>query len=122
MSNYQMSGKRKKDFPNNWKKYSELDSSSFLPIEFDEFMDWKVYGWEIPGNICCLIRERNYKTNKVKEHVYQRPSAADRKIKQLSQIPHCEFIICTNEHVATVPPDQDQENIDSDEDCKEARS
>ena len=100
-----MSGKRSKDFPNNWKKYAEIDSSDFTAIEFDEFMDWKVYGWEIPSNICCLIRERNVTTGKVTEHVYQRPSAADKKIKQLTLKPHVEFIVCTEHHVCTVPPE-----------------
>lgn len=116
-----MNGKKKKDFPNNWKKFSDLDSSFYMPIEYEDFMEWKVYGWEIPGNICCLIRERNYKTNKVKEYVYQRPSAADRKIKQLTQLPHCEFIICTDEHVATIPPMSNEDEENQGEDCKEAR-
>ena len=72
-----MNGKRKADFPNNWKRYSELDPELFTPIEYEDFMDWKIYGWEIPSNICCLIRERNMITNRIKEHVDQRPAAVD---------------------------------------------
>jgi hypothetical protein len=98
-----MSGKAKKEFPNNWKRYADIDASSFMAIEFEDFMDWKVFGWEIPGNICCLIRERNMTTGKVREHTYQRPSAADKKIQQLTLQPNVEFIICTDEHVCTVP-------------------
>ena len=101
-----MNGKKKKDFPNSWDQFAELDSSFFMPIEFEEFMDWKVYGWQIPGNVCCLIRERNISTGKVHEHVYQRPSAADKKIKQLTLQPNVEFTIVTDEHVATVKADE----------------
>lgn len=108
-----MSGKRKKEFPNSWKQYAELDSSLFTPIEYEEFMDWKVYGWEIPGNVCCLIRERNVSTGKVHEHVYQRTSAADKKIKQLSLQHNVEFTIVTNQHVATVQADDNPEDVSS---------
>ena len=108
-----MNGKRKKEFPNNWKRFAALDSSSFMPIEYEEFMDWKVYGWEIPSNVCCLIRERNVSTGKVHEHVYQRPSAADRKIKQLTLQRNVEFTIVTDEHVATVKADENPEDVSS---------
>ena len=80
-----------------------------MPIDYEEFMDWKVYGWEIPSNVCCLIRARNMTTGKVKEHVYQRTTAADKKIKQLTLQRNVEFTIVTDEHVATVKADQDTE-------------
>ena len=79
--------KKRKYFPNNWKPIKDAPEEAFPPIEFEDFIDWKIKGYEIPSTVLCIIRE--YKTNgKVKEHVYQRRHAANRKMKQLVQAGH----------------------------------
>lgn len=75
--------KKSKYFPNNWEAYSEADAELFESLPFDQFMDWKVAGWELPSSVTCIIREKNVKTGKIKEYVYQKPSAAKNKVKQL---------------------------------------
>jgi hypothetical protein len=55
---------KKKYFPNNWDAYNEVDPEMFEDLPFDQFMDWKVGGWELPSSVSCIIREKNLRTGK----------------------------------------------------------
>ena len=44
-----------KEFPNNWKAYKDAPDDMFEPHTFEEVMDWKVAGWELPSSGNCLI-------------------------------------------------------------------
>lgn len=69
----------------------------FQPIDFDEIMEWKVAGWELPMDVVCLIRATNKDTKKVKEFVYKQRKAADNRIKQLTQDQNLELCITTHD-------------------------
>ena len=96
--------KKKKYFPNNWRLYKDSDDSMFIPHEYDEFMAWKVGGWEIPSSVCCIIRESDPVTKKVKEHVYSRPQSAARFVHKLMEEGK-EFTICDEEQIHQMYPD-----------------
>ena len=93
----QMSGR--KYFPNNWQKFKDAPDEMFVPHMFVEVMDWKVAAWELPSNVCCMIREEDLETKKVKEYVYQRRGAAERKVAQLMKKDGIEFTVCTPEQI-----------------------
>ena len=57
----------KKYFPNNYDRIAKAPASWFMPIEYDDFMDWKMNGWDIPTSHDCIIRTINCKTGKIKE-------------------------------------------------------
>jgi len=109
-----MSGK-KKYFPNNWQRFKDTPDSFFVPHTYDEIMDWKIAAWELPSNVNCLIRASDLKTKKVKEYVYQRPSAAENKIAELMKTEDIEFTVCTQEQIHFVS----QLNIEGYEDDEE---
>ena len=96
--------KRKPYYPNNWQAYKDTDPSFFMPIPFDEFMDWKIFGYELPSSINCLIRERNLKTGKIKEYVYSRPMAARRKLEQRMESGDYEFTVCNEDAIHLLTP------------------
>ena len=112
-----MSGKKKKYFPNNWQKFKDAPDELFVPHTFVEVMDWKVAAWELPSNICCMIREENLETKKVKEYVYQKAYAAENKIDQLMDKEGIEFTVCTPEqiHFVSQLDIEDYEDQDDDE-------
>ena len=89
----------KKYFPNNWQKFKDAPEELFMPHTYEEIMDYKIQAWELPSNICCLIREADLKTKQVKEYVYQRRSAAEKKVKQLMGKDGIEFTVCTPEQI-----------------------
>ena len=92
-----MSGK--KYFPNNWQKWKDAPEDLFMPHTFEEIMDFKVGAWELPSNVCCVIRESDLNTKKVKEYVYQRKHAAEKKVSQLMKTDGIEFTVCTPEQI-----------------------
>ena len=91
-----MSKRKKPYFPNNWQAYHNCPPSMFDELPFEEFYDWRVEGWEIPSSIDCIIREECIKTGKITEHVYQRKSAAKKRIGKIMDKGNV-FTLCTHD-------------------------
>ena len=100
-----MPKKKKPYYHNNWQLYKDSDDSMFIPHEFNEFMEWKLGGWELPSSVVCIIRETDTKTKKVKEHVYSKQSYAIKKIHSLMDEGK-EFTICDEAQVQQMYPEE----------------
>ena len=79
---------KKRYLPNKWKAFKDLPDEAFRDpngelLSFDEFMDWKIAGYEIPDDIVCIIRAKNLETGKIKEYKYQYRHAAKKKCRKL---------------------------------------
>ena len=96
--------KKKKYFPNNWKKLKDVPASFFEPIAYDEFMDWKIGGYEIPSSVKCIIRETNLSTGKVKEYTYSRYGDAQNKIDDIISKGESEFVVCDEDEIHYLYP------------------
>ena len=107
-----MNGK-KPYFKNNWKKWKSIPDEMFEPHLFEEVMEWKVAGWELPMDVFCLIRTTNKHTKKVKEFVYKQPHAANKKIAQLALNTNLELVVTTHEaqHGISAAADDDEGNV-----------
>ena len=108
-----MMPKKKPYFPNNWYKIKDAPDDAFYdpdlgPLSFEEFMEWKVAGWELPSSVCCIIRVTNNKTKKVKELVYSSPYAALRKIDKLMTSDKHEFTVVDEESIRHLTAKQDK--------------
>ena len=78
---------RKRYYPNKWRIIKNAPEEAFEPLDFDDFMDWKIAGWRIPDAVLCIIREEDPKTGKVKEFTYKREHAARKKhMKSWTQV------------------------------------
>ena len=97
---------KKKYYPNNWRAYKEAPDDAFLPHTFDELMDWKVAGWELPSSVCCIIRETDPITKKVKEHIYSKPRSAVKFMHKLMDEGK-EFTVCDEEQLHAMYPEDD---------------
>ena len=95
---------KKKYYPNNWKNIKDAPEQFFLPLEYDEFMDWKINGWEIPSSVACIIREQDIKTGKVTEHVYSRLSNANKRANKIMKEGKAEFLVCTHDDIGHIYP------------------
>lgn len=98
-----MSGK-KPYFPSNWKMYKDAPDGAFQQHTFEEIMEWKVAGWELPADIACIIRATNLKTQRTKEYVYKRQHAAEQKVLDLMDAKTHEFTVCTHDSIHYVGP------------------
>ena len=108
----------KKYFPNNWSRISKVPHQYFESIEYDDFMDWKMNGWDIPESHDCIIRTINCKTGKIKEFVYQQHKSARKKVAKLIMEQEEEFVIATHDHIQHMKPykyltDNEKKQIDS---------
>tara|TARA_Y100000593_G_scaffold22519_1_gene44857 strand:- start:26 stop:358 length:333 start_codon:yes stop_codon:yes gene_type:complete len=106
-----MPKKKQPYHPNNWERYNKSPSHWFDSIPYDDFMDWKIGGWEIPSSVTCIIRE-NTKDGKVKEHVYQTIGHAKNKIGDLMVEGTSEFTVCDHESVQIFRPPTPEELYD----------
>ena len=102
-------------YPNNWQAIADTPSNMFETVDFEEFMDWKMEGWDVPRSVYCMIRSRNCKTDKVREYVYSSKHAASNKLRQLIDAQENELTVCTHDYVSFMKPakyitDKDKEN------------
>ena len=66
--------------------------------DVEDVITAKMTEYELPSSVFCLMRSRNQETLKVKEYVYQRRHAADKKLKALlSSDTPLEITLITNE-------------------------
>tara|TARA_R100000008_G_scaffold85348_1_gene75023 strand:+ start:326 stop:652 length:327 start_codon:yes stop_codon:yes gene_type:complete len=96
--------KKKPYFHNNLEAIMDAPDAFFIPIPYDEFMDWKIGGWELPSSCNYIIRERNLSTGKVKEYVYQKPAAAKKKLEQRMKFGNLEFTVADHDSVHFLTP------------------
>ena len=105
-----MSKKKKPYFHNNVEAIRQAPDKYFGTIAYDELMDWKVGGYELPITCCCIIRERSLVTGKVKEYVYQKPSAAKKKLQERMELGEYEFTVCNDDAIHLLTPGQFEED------------
>jgi len=101
--------KRKKYFPNNWKAIKDTPEDFFLPsdgqhLTYEEFMDWKIGGYQIKANITALIRTKNLETGKIKEYAYKYRHAALKKCRKLMVDGKTEITIVQQDAVHFIDP------------------
>jgi len=99
-----MPKKKKPYFHNSVEAIRQAPSEYFEEIEYEDFMDWKIAGWEIPASVDCIIRERNLVTNKIKEYVYQRSGAAHNKLRERMALGDREFTVCRADAIHLLRP------------------
>ena len=94
--------KKKKYFPNRWQQFSEIPIEKFEPLDYELLMEMKEF-WELKRSHSCVIREVT-RTNRIKEHAYQRVSAAKKKVMQLLAEDR-EFTVLTNDSINHISPE-----------------
>lgn len=103
---------KKPYFPNNWEYIAAAPAEVFKPLPFEEFVEWRVHGWQIPEEHLCVIRVHNTKTGKIKERSYKQAKAANAFIKKIMQNPDNEITIADDEEITLlraefIPEDED---------------
>lgn len=106
------SNSKKPYFPNNWEYIAAAPAEVFKPLPFEEFVEWRVHGWQIPEEHLCVIRVHNTKTGKIKERSYKQAKAANAFIKKIMQNPDNEITIADDEEITLlraefIPEDED---------------
>ena len=109
-------GKKNKYYPNNYDWIKAMPAEFFDSISYEEFMDWKIQGWRLPSSVDCIIREENTRTGKVTEYVYERQSAARKKVDTILRKMESAFVIADHDSVHHLYLKSIDEPFEEDED------
>ena len=71
---------KKKYYPNNWKQIKDAPVDQFPSISYQDFEDWKIYGYQLPPYIFGVLRAEDLDTGKVEEFTYQTRTHAKKRI------------------------------------------
>ena len=96
---------KKPYYPNNWKAIQDTPAELFDSIEFDEFMSWKIAGWEIPSSVQCIIREHNIRTGRISEKIYSTRRKAEIALSKRMEVGESEFVICNDTAIVNLLPE-----------------
>ena len=66
-------------FPNNVREIQNAPDHFFIGLPFDELLDWKVNGYELPDSVFCLMRITDKHTKLVTERYYNTRHYAKKK-------------------------------------------
>jgi basic membrane lipoprotein Med (substrate-binding protein (PBP1-ABC) superfamily) len=94
---------RKKYFPNSWQAIKDTPSEYFASMSYEQFEDWKIYGYELPDSIHSLVRtidEDGY----IHEFVYNTENGCKNRIKKAMK-DNKQIYICTMEGMYFLKPD-----------------
>ena len=95
--------KKRKYYPNNWQAIKDCPPAYFPAMPFDEFRDWKVFGYQLPSSHFGIIRVENKDTGKIEEYTYKSEYQARERVKK--EMTHGRKItLCTMEGVWHVKP------------------
>ena len=95
---------KKKYFPNNWRAIKDTPDKFFMSMSYEQFEDWKIYGYLIPDSVFALIRTKDEETGKVKEHFYNTAHHAKRRITRAMKA-NQEVCVCTMDGMYFLKPD-----------------
>ncbi len=90
---------KRRYYPNNWKQYKDSPDDMFIEHPYDEFMAWKIDGWELPCACTCIIRAEE--NGKIKEYAYQTQGHAKRRIERLVKNQQ-NFVVCDNDAIQPI--------------------
>ena len=63
--------KKRKYYPNNWEAISSCPASYFPEMPYEDFKDWKIYGYQLPSSHFGIVRVENKDTGKIEEYTYK---------------------------------------------------
>ena len=95
---------KKKYFPNNWRAIKDSPDKYFPSMPYEQFEDWKIYGYQIPASVFGLVRTKD-KDGKVEEFTYSTPYHCKKRISK-SIKENKEIYLCTMEGMYHLMPDE----------------
>jgi len=95
---------KKKYFPNNWRAIKDSPDKYFPSMPYEQFEDWKIYGYQIPASVFGLVRTKD-KDGKVEEFSYNTPYHCKKRISK-SIKENKEIYLCTMEGMYHLMPDE----------------
>ena len=92
---------KRKYYPNNWDEIQKAPDDYFPSMPFEEFEDWKVFGYVLPSPVFGIIRSES--KDKVEEYTYKSEYQAKERVKK-ELAKNKRITLCTMEGVWHIKP------------------
>lgn len=99
-----------KEFPNNWEEWANAPDDMFMQHTFEEIMDWKVAGWELPSSVECIVRSTDQDTKQITERWYKTKSRAKKRVLGLMNAGGYEITVVDHDSIHHLYPKTNEEN------------
>ena len=63
--------KRRKYYPNNWDAIKQCPPNYFPAMPYEEFKDWKIFGYQLPSSHFGIVRVEDLQKNTIVEYTYK---------------------------------------------------
>ena len=73
---------KRKYYPNNWDAIKQCPSSYFPAMEYEEFKDWKIHGYQLPSSHYGIVRIENKDEGTVEEFTYKTEHHTKMRLKK----------------------------------------
>jgi len=90
-------------FPNNVREIQNAPDHLFIGLPFDELLDWKVNGYELPDSVFCLMRITDKDTKLVTERYYNTRHYAKKRLAKCIQ-QGFEVVMVSNDGIYYIEP------------------
>jgi len=96
---------KRKYYPNNWDAIKQCPSSYFPAMEYEEFKDWKIHGYQLPSSHYGIVRIENKDTGTIEEYTYKSEYHTKQRLKK-EVGNNCTITIATDEGVYHLSPNR----------------
>ena len=94
---------KRKYYHNNWRAIKETPDKFFASMPYEQFEDWKIYGYMLPSSCFALVRTKDVH-GKVEEFNYKTIHHCQDRIRK-SIKDNKEIYLCTMEGMYHLKPD-----------------
>ena len=63
--------KKRKYYPNNWDAIKQCPPHYFPAMEYEDFRDWKIFGYQLPSSHYALVRIDDRDKGTIEEYTYK---------------------------------------------------
>ena len=63
--------KKRKYYPNNWDAIKQCPPHYFPAMEYEDFRDWKVFGYQLPSSHYAVVRIDDRDKGTIEEYTYK---------------------------------------------------
>ena len=96
---------KRKYYPNNWDAIKQCPPHYFPEMPYDEFRDWKVFGYQLPSSHYGIVRIEDKDTGKIEEFTYKTEHHIRNRLKK-EVGRNAEITIATDDGVYHLQPNR----------------
>lgn len=74
--------KKRKYYPNNWEAIKACPPKYFPEMEYEEFRDWKIFGYQLPSSHYGVVRIENLDKGTIEEFTYKTEHHTKQRLKK----------------------------------------